>query len=117
MNPITSISTIPDSLTFKKIWADKLFAPISYIADLAGDESHEIRMLVADNPVTPLPILEMLAEDDHPDVRYTMAENPNLPQHILKILLHDENPYVAARAERTLKRIEEDACLTYRNCA
>jgi hypothetical protein len=117
MNPITSISTLPDSLTFKKIWADKLAAPVSYIADLAGDESYEIRMLVADNPVTPVPVLEMLAEDDHPDVRYRMAENALLPPHILKILLHDENPYVVDRAQRTLQRLEEDVRLGYRHCA
>ena len=99
--------------------ADNPNSPVACLAQLANDESHEVRICVAENPLTPVLILEMLSEDNHADVRYAMAENANLPAHILDVLAGDENPYVAARAQQTLKRIEEKQFpnLYFRNCA
>jgi hypothetical protein len=89
----------------------------AYLAELASDESYEVRILVSENPMTPLPILELLADDQHPDVRYAMAENANLPSHILRMLVHDENPYVSNRASKTLERIKNLNIAPLRNCA
>ena len=81
--------------------------PPPFLAELANDDYYEVRISVSEHTLTPLPILEMLAEDDHPDVRYALAENANTPPHILGILVKDGNPYVAARACKTLLRLQE----------
>ncbi len=92
--------------------------PASYLTDLARDEAHEVRIAVSENLLTPVPILESLAQDEHADVRYAMAENANMPPHILQSLVHDDNPYVAARAQKTLSRLDDDATLvSLRSCA
>ena len=49
----------------------------------------------------------ILLADSNADVRYRLAESYHLPKALLEMLADDQNPFVAARACKTLKRIEQ----------
>ena len=74
---------------------------------LALHEEVNVRAAVAENINTPEDVLWTLAGDEHPDVRYIIAENHHSPLSILERLSQDDNPYVAHRASRTMKRLDD----------
>lgn len=81
--------------------------PSSVLRKLAFHTEPDIRAAVAENCSTPTDALIQLVRDENPDVRYQLAENHHLPMNLLQELAQDDNPYVACRAQRTVRRIEE----------
>ncbi len=77
----------------------------STLARLAGHSSPKVRSAVAENSNTPAEVIQNLARDEDADVRYALADNHGMEEAILQILCEDDNCYVAARAQRTVNRI------------
>jgi len=80
--------------------------PPAILRELAFHPDKEVRAALADNPNVPAEALSTLCRDEDPDIRYGLAENHRLPEATLALLACDDNPYVAARAARTLARLE-----------
>lgn len=78
----------------------------STLKRLVEHPSHLVRMGLADNPNTPDTVIFALAHDEHADVRHALAANHKASQTVLQILSEDENCHVAARAKKTLHRVE-----------
>lgn len=74
---------------------------------LATEPFPSVRSAVAENLNAPEDVILMLSQDDCADVRYSIAENHNMSQEVLERLADDSNPYVAARAAKTLMRLQE----------
>lgn len=102
------------------------------LAALANSPFTEVRCKVAENGRTPPNVLDTLmydaeivraglarnpraiervwslVNDCSVVVRLSLAENPNLPEHVYQVLLTDQDAYVAAKACRTLRKLQRD---------
>lgn len=87
--------------------AENRATDVTTLTRLACHESSNVRGAVADNVNAPLDIVRILGSDQSVDVRYVVAENHHLPPELLETLVEDDNPYVAARARRTLKNLQD----------
>lgn len=83
----------------------------SLLAMLAENCNIDVRMAVADNQNALPETLMILAQDASNDLRYQLAENHNIDRGVLKLLAEDEHPYVAQRAQKTLRRLDEGAAI------
>jgi hypothetical protein len=85
---------------------DSLAEQTITIDNMPSMQLSEIQIAVADHPETTSDVLLQLAQDSNPDVRFAIAENHNADVEILKLLSQDDNPFVAARARKTLRRLQ-----------
>ncbi len=74
---------------------------------LARHSDVDVRIAVAENRMTPIETVMALSRDENLDLRFAIAENHNLNVEILNVLMGDSNPFIAERAKRTIRRLNE----------
>lgn len=95
-----------EKIAFLKMIATRLSTPPSKLAELAENESIEIRAAVAENINTPAEAFAILAKDQQAQVKLRVIDNSNCPHNILELLKDDLDPYVGYEAKNQLKRIQ-----------
>lgn len=90
---------------------DSLAEQSTTIDSFPSLQMSEIQIAVADHPDTTSDVLFQLAQDTNPDVRFAIAENHKADIEILQLLSQDDNPFVAARARKTLRRLQNGQCM------
>ncbi|MBX9687581.1 MAG: hypothetical protein K2X27_12815 [Candidatus Obscuribacterales bacterium] len=86
--------------------AENANTEVDVLESLLKHPDPNVRIAITENANAPVRILLLLAADQNVDVRYSLSENHNIPPSVLAVLSEDENPYVADRAARTLRRVE-----------
>jgi len=81
---------------------------------LASHADVDVRELVADHLSTLPETIKLLAKDTSVDLRYAIAENHNIDEDVLMMLTEDDNPFVAHRARKTLKRLQNNLLRSFR---
>lgn len=95
-----------EKIAFLKMIATRLSTPPSKLAELAANESIEIRAAVAENINTPAEAFALLAKDQQAQVKLRVIDNSNCPHEVLELLKDDQDPYVGYEAKNQLKRIQ-----------
>ncbi|HEY9756794.1 MAG TPA: HEAT repeat domain-containing protein [Oculatellaceae cyanobacterium] len=90
---------------------DSLAEQSTTVDSFPSMQMSEIQIAVADHPDTTSDVLFQLAHDTNPDVRFAIAENHKADIEILQLLSQDDNPFVAARARKTLRRLQNGQCM------
>ena len=101
-NPNTPSKTLAElakdeSLDIRKAVAGNPNTPPEILTKLTKSEGWVIRMAVAGNPNTPPETLAELAKDKDKSVRVDVAGNPNTPPEVLIKLAKDEELYVRTK--------------------
>ncbi len=95
-----------EKIAFLKMIATRLSTPPMKLAELAENESIEIRAAVAENINTPPEAFLLLAKDSQAQVKLRVIDNSNCPSQVLEMLKDDQDPYVGYEAKNQLKRIQ-----------
>jgi hypothetical protein len=89
--------------------AENMATPVGTLTRLILDAEPQVRIAAGLNRATPREVMVQLVYDEDPDVRYWLASAAYLPHRLLLELANDSNPYVAARANKSLTRLNENS--------